>query len=126
MDKDNVVREIRTLDQLPLERIRMAFINAFSDYEVRISMPMEKFQGMIRTRDLDLSRSIGCFEGDSLVGFILVGCRHLMGREFWYDGGNWDYPREPSAGDRHPPASKFTGTHEHRKGRWVSPGSSRT
>ena len=87
MDKDNVVREIRTLGQLPLERIRMAFINAFSDYEVRISMPMEKFQGMIRTRDLDLSRSIGCFEGDLLVGFILVGCRHLMGREFWYDGG---------------------------------------
>lgn len=87
MDTDHAVREIRTLGQLPLESIRIAFMDAFSDYEVRISMPMEKFQGMIRTRDLDLSRSIGYFEGDTLVGFILVGCRHLMGCEYWYDGG---------------------------------------
>lgn len=87
MDQDTAVREIRTLGELPLERIRMAFIDAFSDYEVKISMPMEKFQGMIRTRDLDLPQSIGCFKGYFLVGFILVGSRHRFDRTFWYDGG---------------------------------------
>jgi ribosomal protein S18 acetylase RimI-like enzyme len=87
MQHENALRTIRTLGDLPLERIRVAFIDAFSDYEVQINMPMEKFLGMIRTRDLDLSRSIGYFEGDTLVGFILVGCRHLMGCEYWYDGG---------------------------------------
>ena len=87
MDQETAVRAIRTLGSVPLERIRVAFVDAFSDYEVKISMPMEKFQGMIRTRDLDLAQSIGCFEGDSLVGFVLVGCRHRFGRTYWYDGG---------------------------------------
>jgi ribosomal protein S18 acetylase RimI-like enzyme len=75
------------LRDTPVEVVHQAFVDAFSDYEVSIQMPLDKFMEMMRTRDLKLEYSLGWFEADRLVGFLLVGCREIDRRKCFYDGG---------------------------------------
>jgi len=50
-------------------------------------MPLEKLIEMMKTRDLNPDYSVGCFDGDLLVGFILTGYRETEGKKVCYDGG---------------------------------------
>jgi ribosomal protein S18 acetylase RimI-like enzyme len=50
-------------------------------------MPLEKLVEMMKTRDLNPDFSVGCFDGDLLVGFILTGYREINGQKICYDGG---------------------------------------
>lgn len=79
--------KIKSLINVPLEKVHQAFVEAFSDYEVPIQMPFEKFAEMMKTRDLYLDFSVGCFDGDLLVGFILTGYREIGNQKVGYDGG---------------------------------------
>jgi ribosomal protein S18 acetylase RimI-like enzyme len=79
--------QIKTLTGVPAEKIHEAFIDAFSEYEVPIDMPLEKLQEMMVTRDLNPDFSVGCFDGDKLVGFILTGYRERGTQKTCYDGG---------------------------------------
>jgi ribosomal protein S18 acetylase RimI-like enzyme len=79
--------QIKLLNGTPVEKIHAAFIDAFSEYEVPINMPIEKLQEMMVTRDLNPDFSVGCFDGDLLVGFILTGFREINGQKVCYDGG---------------------------------------
>lgn len=79
--------QIQTLSGTSVETIHEAFIDAFSEYEVPIDMPVEKLQEMMVARDLNPDFSVGCFEGEKLVGFILTGYREAGGRKTCYDGG---------------------------------------
>ncbi len=85
MNKQNL--QIRLLSETPVEKIHEAFTDAFSEYEVRIDMPLEKLVEMMKTRDLNPRFSVGCFDGDLLVGFILIGYREIAGQKVCYDGG---------------------------------------
>lgn len=78
--------EIKLLTETPVETIRQAFVDAFSEYEVPIEMPLEKFKGMIKIRDLNPEFSLGYFVGEKLVGFILCGFRVIDGKKYCYDG----------------------------------------
>ena len=78
---------VKTLSGVPAEIIHSAFTDAFSDYEVELEMSPEKFQEMIKTRNLDPDYSLGCFDGNRLVGFILIGVRIINGKKYAYDGG---------------------------------------
>jgi len=78
---------VQTLSGVPAETIHRAFTDAFSDYEVELEMTLEKFQEMIKTRDLIPDYSLGCFDGIRLVGFILIGVRIINGKKCAYDGG---------------------------------------
>lgn len=84
---NNTNLQIRTLSGTSVETIHEAFIDAFSEYEVPIDMPLEKLQEMMVTRDLNRDFSVGCFDGDKLVGFILTGYRETGGVKTCYDGG---------------------------------------
>ncbi len=78
---------IRSLTNIPITTMHNAFTEAFSDYEVKLEMPLEKFREMILIRDIKSEYSIGCFYKKNLVGFILTGYREINGRKIAYDGG---------------------------------------
>ncbi len=79
--------EFKSLKNNSVETIHQAFIDAFSDYEVQIQMPLDKFVEMMKTRDLNPEYSIGCFDGKKLVGFIVCGYREIDNKKVCYDGG---------------------------------------
>jgi len=79
--------QIKNLFGTPVEKIHEAFTDAFSEYEVKLDMPLEKLSEMMKTRDLNPDYSVGCFDGDLLVGFILTGYREINGQKVCYDGG---------------------------------------
>lgn len=84
---NNTNLQVRLLTGTLVETIHEAFIDAFSEYEVPIDMPVEKLREMMVTRDLNPDWSVGCFDGDLLVGFILTGYREKDGVKTCYDGG---------------------------------------
>jgi len=79
--------QIISLSGTSVEKIHEAFTDAFSDYEVKLDMPLPKLVEMMKTRDLNPDFSVGCFDGDLLVGFILTGYREINGQKVCYDGG---------------------------------------
>jgi len=79
--------KFKSLQQTPVEQVHQAFVDAFSDYEVPLTMPFEKFVEMIKVRDLNLKYSLGCFVNERLVGFIISGFRKTAGKNICYNGG---------------------------------------
>lgn len=76
---------LQNLCNTSITKIHEAFIDAFSEYEVKIDMPIEKLKEMLLTRDYNPSLSIGYFEEDQLLGFILVGYRKIDKKKYCYD-----------------------------------------
>lgn len=74
-----------TLEHTPLTTIHRAFVDAFSEYEVKIEMPIEKLAEMLTTRSFCAAWSLGAFDGEALAGFILLGARQMAGETVVYD-----------------------------------------
>jgi hypothetical protein len=70
-------RMITSLSQTTIEEIHEAYVDAFSDYEVKMDMPLATLQEMMVTRSCSLDDSLGYFEKGRLLGFLLVGKRIL-------------------------------------------------
>ncbi|MFV0394353.1 MAG: GNAT family N-acetyltransferase [Coprobacillaceae bacterium] len=66
----------KTLETTSLEVLHQTFIEAFSDYQIKMNLPFYKFQQMLMRREYDASLSIGAFKDDELVGFTLTGLRN--------------------------------------------------
>lgn len=79
--------EIRTLQNVSMRSMHRAFLKVFADYEVPMQMSVVDLEEIIRTRDIDLNFSIGCFVRKELIGFILCGYRDCEGKRYAYDGG---------------------------------------
>ncbi len=79
--------EIKPLSQIAVDLLHEAFLDAFSDYAVPLDLPMERFLEMMRIRDLNPDYSLGCFDGNRLVSFILCGFRQDADGGICYDGG---------------------------------------
>lgn len=75
------------------EEIYQAFLKAFSDYQVRIDMTFAQFEKMLKRRGFDPNVSVGSFDEDRLVGFILNGCRTWNGKATAYDVGTGVIPQ---------------------------------
>ncbi|MEA4987536.1 MAG: GNAT family N-acetyltransferase [Anaerovorax sp.] len=82
----------QSLDQIDKERLYKTFIDAFSDYQVKIDLPFWKFEQMLQRRGYHSEISIGAFENDRLVGFVLNGFRKWNGRATAYDLGTGVIP----------------------------------
>lgn len=67
--------EFHSLQHTPLVDIHAAFIDAFSEYEVPMELPLDRLQSMMHTRNYAAELSLGCFVDAQLVGFVLVGAR---------------------------------------------------
>ena len=79
--------EIRSRGKTPVEQLHQAFVDAFSDYEVPLSMPFDKFVEMMKNRDLNREYSLGYFAGNRLAGFVICGFRKIGDKTMCYDGG---------------------------------------
>ena len=84
--------EIYSLENISLKQVHEAFMQSFSDYEVPMKMPIDQFEEMIITRDIDFGCSVGCFSDGKLVGFILCGYREIDGKKYCYNGGTGVIP----------------------------------
>lgn len=77
--------EFRHLVGIELADIHTAFVDAFSEYEVPMEMPIERLQAMLTTRDYRPELSTACMVDERIVGFVLVGGRLIDGRLCGYD-----------------------------------------
>lgn len=84
--------EYKILDGVPLEDIHPVFVQAFSDYQIQISLPLWKFEGMLRRRGYTAKASMGAFAEGRLAGFILNGVRDYQGARTVYDLGTGVIP----------------------------------
>lgn len=82
----------KMLEDTKLETIHTAFIEAFSDYQVKIELPFWKFQQMIKRRGFHPELSIGAFDNERLVAFVLNGYRDWHGKKTVYDLGTGVVP----------------------------------
>lgn len=88
---------MKSMEHITLEVLHNAFVDAFSDYQVKIELPLWKFQQMLQRRGYHPEISIGAFEEELLVGFVLNGLREWNGKKTVYDLGTAvlpDYRRQ--------------------------------
>lgn len=76
-----------TLEGISIEELHKTFLNVFSDYQVNVEMPLSKFQEMLQQRGYVQKASIGVFQNEKLVGFVLNGIRDWNGKVTSYDVG---------------------------------------
>lgn len=76
-----------TLENISIETLHKTFLNAFSDYQVKMDLPLFKFEYMLQRRGYVAKSSIGAFNDETLVGFVLNGVRNWDGKLTAYDTG---------------------------------------
>lgn len=81
------ILKYESLEILELKTLHKVFLNAFSDYQVKLELPILKFQKMIKRSGYNEKASIGAFENNELIGFILNGIRNWNGKLTAYDTG---------------------------------------
>lgn len=62
--------EIRNLVGLSFETLTAAFNDAFSDYDIPASYPVEYLRALVTRRGFRPDLAVGAFDGDRLVGFV--------------------------------------------------------
>lgn len=77
----------KALDKISIEVVHKTFQEAFSDYQVKIELPLWKFQQMLLRRGYHPAISIGAFQDERLVGIVLNGLRQWKGKVTAYDLG---------------------------------------
>lgn len=77
----------KMLDKTSTEILHKTFLDAFSDYQVKIDLPYWKFTQMLQRRGYVPEVSIGAFNNEVLVGFVLNGFRKWNGKSTVYDLG---------------------------------------
>ena len=82
---------IKSLSKENPQTIAPVFTKAFSDYLVKISVTPESLAIKFKQESIDLNWSIGAYDNDKLVGFILHGYRDLNGG-LLYNGGTGVIP----------------------------------
>lgn len=77
----------KTLENETAENIHAAFVEAFSDYAVKLDLPFVNFMRMMTRRGVDFSKSVGAYDGEKLVGIQLNGIGEWEGNKTAYDSG---------------------------------------
>lgn len=77
----------KILNETSIEMLHEAFVDAFSDYQVKVDLPISKFQEMLQRRGYVAEISMGAFVNEKLVGFVLNGLRMWNGKLTVYDAG---------------------------------------
>jgi ribosomal protein S18 acetylase RimI-like enzyme len=79
--------QLRTLQHTPLSTIVDAFNKAFERYFVPIEMTEEQLAFKMKVDRTSLRYSVGAFEAEALVGFILHGVARHRGQVSAYNAG---------------------------------------
>ncbi len=75
----------KTLEDTEKEVMHESFLEAFSDYEVDMDIPFSHFKRELIIRGFVPEVSLGAFDGDELVGFVINGVRDWYGTRTAYD-----------------------------------------
>lgn len=78
---------IQSLDKTSTKAITEVFNKSFEDYKVPMHRTEAQMQEKIKAEYIDLSASVGAFDNETLVGFILFGIDTVDGRKTMWDGG---------------------------------------
>jgi ribosomal protein S18 acetylase RimI-like enzyme len=94
MDEGNktALRRCRFLNEDYFPKLYAAFIEAFSDYVIPFALTEAQFRNHIILNAVDLDRTVGCEEGDELIGFSLNGFGLWNGKLTAYDAGTGVIP----------------------------------
>lgn len=84
--------DFKTLEDTNIEILHVAFVKAFSDYQVEMNLSLQKFKNMLQRRGYSSRFSIGAFKDGELIGFILNGIRNWSGKIAAYDCGTGVIP----------------------------------
>lgn len=76
-----------TLENVSVDKLHNTFVEAFSDYEVKIDIPILKFQQNLKRIGYVEKASIYASDKDRLVGLLLNGIRQWDGKLTAYDAG---------------------------------------
>ncbi len=82
----------RFLDESYFTELYHAFLLAFSDYMMPVDLTEVQFRNHIVLNAVDLSSSVGYFDGERIVGFSLNGFRDWHGIPTVYDAGTGVFP----------------------------------
>ena len=89
---ETALRQCRFLNDEYFQKLYDAFIEAFSDYVIPFALTETQFRNHINLNAVDLERTVGCVEGDRLVGFSLNGFGLWDGKQTVYDAGTGVIP----------------------------------
>jgi ribosomal protein S18 acetylase RimI-like enzyme len=94
MDEGNktALRHCRFLNENYFPKLYAAFIEAFSDYVIPFVLTEAQFRNHIILNAVDLDRTVGCEEGERLIGFSLNGFGLWNGTLTAYDAGTGVIP----------------------------------
>lgn len=80
------------MSQACVPRLYETFIAAFADYVFPFALTLDQFRNHIALNAVDVERSMGCFEGEALLGFSLNGFGEWQGTPTVYDAGTGVIP----------------------------------
>jgi ribosomal protein S18 acetylase RimI-like enzyme len=89
---DNPPIDCRFLSEADIPIIHQAFQEAFSDYMVTFQLTPAQLERHILLNGVDMNHSVGCFDGDRMVGFTMNGFGDWKGRPTIYDAGTGVIP----------------------------------
>jgi ribosomal protein S18 acetylase RimI-like enzyme len=82
-----LAREIKTLEDVDLEVIRTVFNQSFSDYFTPFKLAKEQLISKMLADKTDLSLSVGVFDDNELIAFVLHGFDIQGNDNVVYNGG---------------------------------------
>jgi len=83
---------IKTLKKIPLETLTEVFNLAFSDYAIKIEHRPESKKHRLERSRVNLDLSIGAFDNDQLIAFMLTGVGQWKGHQTVYNAGTGVIP----------------------------------
>ena len=88
----DLMTTFHTLENISTEKILEVFNSAFSDYVVPFHLSKEQLENKIKNDSIQLKYSVGAFEDDQLVAFILHAYDVVDGRKMIYNAGTGVIP----------------------------------
>lgn len=90
--------KIKTLKGTKEELILEAFNNAFSDYFIPFRLTLNQLQSKMKADNVQLDHSVGVFEGEQLIAFVLHGIETVNNQKRSYNGGTGVIPAKRGGG----------------------------
>lgn len=86
--------EIKSLKNTEINELVTVFNQSFSDYIVPFKITKEQLENKIKSDNIKLEFSIGAFENNKLIGFILHGFNFINGNKIAYNAGTGVIPEK--------------------------------
>jgi ribosomal protein S18 acetylase RimI-like enzyme len=85
---------LRTLENISLEKLLEVFNLSFSDYIVPFCLTKEQLEDKIQSDNIKLEFSVGAFEDNQLIAFILHGYDNVDNLKIAYNAGTGVIPKK--------------------------------